>query len=112
MEVVVMSLATHLWELLFSKDESRCSRRARFVKPRLEVLEDRIQLSTFEWIGQYSALASNPANWWINGVEATLAVGAGDTVDFQENRNSLGLLMAFNSCTIDAGFTGTVANFT
>jgi hypothetical protein len=113
--VKIPRLATHLWELLFGS-ELRCSRRARTVLLSLEVLEARVQLSTYNWVGGDSLhFASNLQNWWqpdANGQwhPATQAIGPGDDLKFTGVGPPDGV--ATSGCVFDPNFVASVNSIT
>jgi hypothetical protein len=113
-KVKIPTLAAHLWEVLFG-EQLRRSRRAGTVQLGLEVLEARIQLSSFVWTGEasqdpYSAQDTN--NWRDSStnLHPDNAPGAGDDVKFVGNT---GLFTRENTdCFFDTSFAGQLKSIT
>ena len=76
----------------------RCpSKHLQNVRPVLEVVEDRVLLSTFTWSGNLSSEWSNPGNWHENGVP-----GADDIAVFNDTAVQI-------QSTVDSNFGGNIA---
>src|SRR5713101_6679806 len=82
--------------------------RRRF-RPAVEVLEGRLLLATFVWVGNNMGETqwwSNKDDWQVGGVKATSPPGTADDVVLDNRSNANG------DSTVDTAFTGQVNSIT
>src|SRR5438552_2888318 len=65
------------------------ARKTRRAKLSLELLEDRVNPSTFTWVGASGADWDTLANWKVAGITATVLPAITDTVDLNSFTGSL-----------------------